>query len=117
MAVTEQVWVEDKAAWDETVLVKEAWDETVTTYEEQTVVVGYKSGDGKMWATEGEAEAHVITLPIDQAHYSTIRTLEQVPITTTIHHDAEYTTVHHDATGHYEDVTTGYKCSSCGAQK
>lgn len=30
-AVTEQVWVVDKAAWDETVVVKEAWDEKVLT--------------------------------------------------------------------------------------
>ena len=43
----------------------------------------------------------------------------------TVHHDAETTTVHHKATGHNEQVvdqaawdetvTTGYKCSSCGA--
>ena len=47
--------------------------------------------------------------------------------TTVVHHDAEYTTVHHDATGHNEKVvdqaawdetvTTGYKCSGCGATK
>ena len=117
VAVTEQVWVEDKAAWDETVLVKEAWDEETVTYEWQWVNIGYKTGDGKMWDTEAEAEAHMFTLPVAQRHYSTIADEVQVPITTTVHHDAEYTTVHHDATGHYEDVTTGYKCSSCGAQK
>ena len=117
VAVTEQVWVEDKAAWDETVLVKEAWDEETVTYEWQWVNIGYKTGDGKMWATKEEAQAHAITLPVDQGHYSTIADEVQVPITTTIHHDAEYTTVHHDATGHYEDVVVGYKCSSCGATK
>lgn len=45
----------------------------------------------------------------------------------TIHHDAETTVVHHEATGHNEQVvdqeawdetvTTGYKCSGCGATK
>ena len=45
----------------------------------------------------------------------------------TVHHEAETTVVHHEATGHNEQVvdqeawdetvTTGYKCSGCGATK
>ena len=54
-------------------------------------------------------------------------TVHHDAVYTTVHHDAETTVVHHDATGHYETVvtqaawdetvTTGYKCSGCGATK
>ena len=42
-AVTSQVWKEDSAAWDETVVTKAAWDETVVTKAawDETVTTGY----------------------------------------------------------------------------
>lgn len=122
VAVTEQVWVEDKAAWDETVLVKEAWDETVTQTE--PCYMCWRCGATYDATAEGASACydHTFTCDYPNPEYGDLigssfgDTTREVG-TTTIHHEAEYTTVHHDATGHYEDVTTGYKCSSCGAQQ
>lgn len=109
-AVTEEVWVVDVAA-------QAAWDEEVTEWE--TYIVGFVTGDGKLWATKEEAQAHALNLPVDQANYSTKR--DQRAIVTVIHHDGvpeqgHYETVVKQA-AYDETVTTGYKCSSCGAQK
>ena len=110
-AVTEEVWVVD-------VVGQDAYDEIY--HEDEWYVVGYKTGDGKMWATEEEAQAHMFTLPVAQRHYSTI--MDYIP--------GEQKIIHHEAVpeqGHYEtvvaqeaydeEIVTGYKCSSCGAQK
>ena len=58
-------------------------------------------------------------------HDAVYQTVHHDAVYQTVHHDAETTTVHHKATGHNEQVvdqaawdetvTTGYKCSSCGA--
>ena len=37
-AITERVWITDKDAWDEKVLVKEAWDEVTPAYDEKVLV-------------------------------------------------------------------------------
>ena len=37
-AVTERVWVTDKDAWDEKVLIKDAWDEVKPAYDERVLV-------------------------------------------------------------------------------
>ena len=60
-------------------------------------------------------------------HDAVYNTVHHDAVYTTVHHDAETTVVHHEATGHYETVvtqaawdetvTTGYKCSGCGATK
>ena len=156
-AVTNQVWKEDTAAWDETVVTKAAWDEQVLSqaaYDEQVLVseaydepvygwihvcnvCGYQFPTG---TTGDELEYHIfddpgcgggwhdIQIQTGTTHHDAVyNTVHHDAVYTTVHHDAETTVVHHDATGHYETVvtqaawdetvTTGYKCSGCGATK
>ena len=138
-AVTSQVWKEDSAAWDETVVTKAAWDEQVLSqaaydepvYDMQEVcnVCGYvypldvDFNDAYYY--------HAVVDPGDGGGYYMVQvqtgTVHHDAVYTTVHHDAETTVVHHEATGHYETVvtqaawdetvTTGYKCSGCGATK
>ena len=138
-AVTSQVWKEDTAAWDETVVTKAAWEEQVLSqaaydepvYDMQEVcnVCGYvypldvDFNDAYYY--------HAVVDPGDGGGYYMVQvqtgTVHHDAVYTTVHHDAETTVVHHDATGHYETVvtqaawdetvTTGYKCSGCGATK
>lgn len=156
-AVTSQVWKEDTAAWDETVVTKAAWDEQVLSqeaYDEQVLVseaydepvygwsavcnvcgyhfpldatsddIGYHEvvdpGCGGGW--------HDVLVQTGTTHHDAVySTVHHDAVYTTVHHDAETTVVHHEATGHYETVvtqaawdetvTTGYKCSGCGATK
>lgn len=156
-AVTSQVWKEDSAAWDETVVTKAAWDEQVLSqeaYDEQVLVseaydepvygwsavcnvcgyhfpldatsddIGYHEvvdpGCGGGW--------HDVLVQTGTTHHDAVySTVHHDAVYTTVHHDAETTVVHHEATGHYETVvtqaawdetvTTGYKCSGCGATK
>ena len=93
-AVTEQVWVQDTAAWDEDI------------YTAQVVC-----GCGATFTNDTQWEQH----SIDGCPYGySVRSVKTG-------------TIHHDAIGHYETkevqaaydetVTTGYKCSSCGATK
>lgn len=150
-AVTSQVWKEDSAAWDETVVTKAAWDEQVLVtaawdepvYEWVAICnrCGHRFIEGEdvsvhmeagCWSSWHHEQIQTSTLHHD-AVYSTVHhdaettTVHHDAIYTTIHHDAETTVVHHEATGHYETVvtqaawdetvTTGYKCSGCGATK
>ena len=152
-AVTSQVWKEDTAAWDETVVTKAAWDEQVLSqaaYDEQVLVseaydepvygwvgvcnaCGHKFFDPNEDILEHMADGcwsswHDEWLQIGITHHDAVySTVHHDAVYTTVHHDAETTVVHHDATGHYETVvtqaawdetvTTGYKCSGCGATK
>ena len=152
-AVTSQVWKEDSAAWDETVVTKAAWDEQVLSqaaYDEQVLVseaydepvygwvgvcnaCGHKFFDPNEDILEHMADGcwsswHDEWLQIGTTHHDAVySTVHHDAVYTTVHHDAETTVVHHEATGHYETVvtqaawdetvTTGYKCSGCGATK
>lgn len=152
-AVTSQVWKEDSAAWDETVVTKAAWDEQVLSqaaYDEPVLVseaydepvygrVDICNNCGhEFWDTSDDINEHMAagcwsgwhTEPrqIGTTHHDAVyNTVHHDAVYTTVHHDAETTVVHHDATGHYETVvtqaawdetvTTGYKCSGCGATK
>ena len=137
-ATYKDVWVQDSAAWDETIVTKEAWDETIVTKEawdepimasvDVCNVCGYEYPVG---ATDDDYGYHAFVDPGDGGGWYTVTkqvgTTHHDAETTVVHHDAEYTTVHHDATGHNEKVvdqaawdetvTTGYKCSGCGATK
>lgn len=137
-AVTRQVWKEDTAAWDENVLVQDAWDENVLVqdaWDEPIIaevdicnVCGYVYPIG---ATSDDYDYHAFVNPGDGGGWYTearqVGTTHHDAVYNTVHHDAVYQTVHHDATGHYETVvdqeawdetvTTGYKCSGCGATK
>ena len=152
-AVTSQVWKEDTAAWDETVVTKTAWDEQVLSqaaYDEQVLVseaydepvYGWvdvcNACDHHFWTADDDVGDHMEAgcwsswhaewLQIGTTHHDAVyNTVHHDAVYTTVHHDAETTVVHHDATGYYETVvtqaawdetvTTGYKCSGCGATK
>ena len=93
-AVTEQkwvsnnVWVQDAAAWDEQVQTGEI----------------IKASCGATFGSVDEWFAH------QTRNHSCSYTV--VPNYKTVHHDAAE---HYEDQGHYETVTTGYACSSCGA--
>ena len=134
--VTKAAWDEQvlsQAAYDEQVLVSEAYDEPVYAYVEvcnacghafldpnEDVLVHMAAGCWSSW----HGENRQVGTTHHDAVYSTVH---HDAVYTTVHHDAETTVVHHDATGHYETVvtqaawdetvTTGYKCSGCGATK
>lgn len=156
-AVTSQVWKEDSAAWDETVITKAAWDEQVmvqAAWDEQVLVrdaydepvyswlpvcnvCGYQfplgsTGDDIMYhifespgCGGGWHDVQVQTSSV--YHDAVYQTVHHDAVYNTVHHEAETKVVHHDAVGHYEtvvtkeawdeQVTTGYKCSGCGAAK
>lgn len=93
--VPDNVWVVDKAAWDEVVLGR--------TY--ILCTCGATFNTNADWSAHAESAA----LAGDLSHRSSVRT--------------EKTTVHHDEVGHWEDrgrnetVVTGYACSGCGATR
>lgn len=152
-AVTSQVWKEDTAAWDETVVTKAAWDEQVLAqeaYDEQVLVseaydepvyvrVAICNACGhEFWDPNDDIDVHMHqgcwsswhgeNRQVGTTHHDAVyNTVHHDAVYTTVHHDAETTVVHHEATGHYETVvtqaawdetvTTGYKCSGCGATK
>lgn len=132
-----------KAAWDEQVLSQEAYDEQVLVseaYDEPVYGwVGVCNACGhKFFDPNEDIDVHMHQgcwsswhdewLQIGTTHHDAVyNTVHHDAVYTTVHHDAETTVVHHDATGHYETVvtqaawdetvTTGYKCSGCGATK
>ncbi len=153
-AVTSQVWKEDSAAWDETVITKAAWDEQVlvqAAWDEQVLVqaaydepvygwVDICNVCGTAFSSIDDRDIHIWIDPgcggSWHAEQRQTGIVHHEAETTTVHHDAVYNTVHyeaetkvvhHDATGHYEtvvtkeawdeQVTTGYRCSGCGAAK
>ena len=156
-AVTSQMWKEDSAAWDETVitkaardeqvLVQAAWDEQVLVrdaYDEPVYswlpvcnVCGYQfplgsTGDDIMYHIFESPGCgggwHDVQVQTSSVHHDAVyQTVHHDAVYNTVHHEAETKVVHHDAAGHYETVvikeawdetvTTGYKCSGCGAAK
>ena len=127
-ATYKDVWVQDSAAWDETIVTKDAWDEPVYVWSAVCNVCGYHF---PLDSTSDDIGYHEIVDPGCGGGWYDVQiqtgTVHHDAETTVVHHDAEYTTVHHDATGHNEKVvdqaawdetvTTGYKCSGCGATK
>lgn len=91
---TEQRWVVDQAAWTERVPYS-VWKCLGTAFG--------GSGCGLVFYSAAEAAAHQeeMMLQGDFTHNGTVLT--------------EYRDVYHEEVGHWETVTTGYKCSGCGA--
>ena len=151
-ATYKTVWVQDSAAWDETVVTREAWDEQVLVSAawDETVVTKEAWDEPQLeWCSICNACGHVFRagedLPAHMAegcwsswhdewvqvgtihHDAETTVVHHDAVYNTVHHDAETTVVHHEATGHNEQledqeawdetVTTGYKCSGCGAIK
>lgn len=119
-------WVQDSAAWDEQVIAKEAWDEEYTEYTQICHEICYGCGQYVENLSAAECDAHMEAHALAGENEGFYTQWENIPHTSYIHHDAEYTTVHHEATGHNENVLvkaafdetliTGYRCS-CGATK
>ncbi len=132
-ATYKEVWVQDSAAWDETVVTKDAWDENVLVqdaYDEPTYGwVEVCNECGHRFSAGEDVGDHMEAGCWSSWHdeWVQVGTIHHDAVYSTVHHDAETTTVHHEATGHNETVvdqeawdetvTTGYKCSSCGATK
>ena len=134
--VTKAAWDEQvlsQAAYDEPVLVSEAYDEPVYGRVDICNNCGHEFWDPSDDINEHMAAGcwsgwHTEPRQIGTTHHDAVyNTVHHDAVYTTVHHDAETTVVHHDATGHYETVvtqaawdetvTTGYKCSGCGATK
>ncbi len=151
-ATYKTVWVQDSAAWDETVVTKDAWDENVLVqdaWDENVLVQDAWDEPTYSWVAICNACGHVFSAgesvgdhmeagcwsswhheqrQTGSVHHEAVyNTVHHDPVYSTVHHEAETTVVHHEATGHNEQVvdqeawdetvTTGYKCSGCGATK
>lgn len=128
-ATYKTVWVQDTAAWDETVVTKDAWDESVLVSDawDETVVTKEAWDEPQLeWCDICNACGHVFRAGEDigvhmesgcwsswHADWVQVGTVHHDAETTVVHHDAVYSTVHHeaettvvhhDATGHNEQV-------------
>ena len=89
--VYQSTWVQDSAAWDEPVY---------------STVVKYRcSVCGKLFDSVLEWSDHDIDVHNGESSYSDVAVKVQTG------------TTHHDATGHYEQVVMGYRCTGCGATR
>ena len=143
-ATYKTVWVQDFAAWDETVITKAAWDEQVLVqdaYDENVMISDAYDEPVYDWVDICNECGHKFLDPNEDIdvhmgagcwsswhdEWMQVGTTHHDAVYQTVHHEAETTIVHHDATGHNEQtvdqaawdetVTTGYKCSGCGATK
>lgn len=93
------VWVQDSAAWDETVVDQAAWDETVNTRVGDIVVC---NGCGQEFNSYEEWDKHAGSFASqgDWSHGG--YHIDGRYSTSVVHHDAITHVVHHEATGHYE---------------
>lgn len=95
--ISNMVWIEDSAAWDEAIY--------------STVGV-YVVSDGTRCYSQDELNAYLQAAGRGSGLSYTADT--ETVQTGSVHHDA---TGHYEDRGHYETVTTGYVCSVCGATK
>lgn len=129
-ATYKTVWVQDSAAWDETVVTKEAWDEQVlvqSAYDENVLVqdaydepiyewVGVCNACGHKFLDPNEdidvhmgagcwSSWHDEWMQVGSAHHDAVyQTVHHEASYQTVHYEAETTVVHHEATGHNEEV-------------
>ena len=129
-ATYKTVWVQDLAAWDETVITKAAWDEQLLVqdaWDEQVMVqdaydepvyawVGICNGCGHKFLDPNEdidvhmgagcwSSWHDEWMQVGTTHHDAVyQTVHNEATYQTVHHEAETTIVHHDATGHNEQA-------------
>ena len=129
-ATYKTVWVQDSAAWDETVITKAAWDEQVlvqNAYDENVMIsdaydepvyawVGICNECGHKFLDPNEdidvhmgagcwSSWHDEWMQVGTTHHDAVyQTVHHEATYQTVHHEAETTIVHHDATGHNEQV-------------
>lgn len=131
-AYDEQVLAQ--AAYDEQVLITAAYDEPVYEWYDVCNVCGHVFQPGEDIAYHETIDPgcgggwHGVPVQVGSTHHDAVyQTVHHDAQYTTVHHDAVTQVVHHDEVGHYEKqvdqaaydetVTTGYKCSVCGATK
>ena len=129
-ATYKTVWVQDLAAWDETVITKAAWDEQVLVqdaWDEQVMVqdaydepvydwvdicntCGHKFLDMSDDISDHMAAGcwsswHAEWMQVETTHHDAVyQTVHHDATYQTVHHEAETAIVHHDATGHNEQT-------------
>lgn len=129
-ATYKTVWVQDFAAWDETVITKAAWDEQVLVqdaYDENVMIsdaydepvyawVGICNECGHKFLDPNEdidvhmgagcwSSWHDEWMQVGTTHHDAVyQTVHHEATYQTVHHEAETTIVHHDATGHNEQT-------------
>ena len=129
-ATYKTVWVQDLAAWDETVITKAAWDEQLLVqdaWDEQVMVqdaydepvydwvdicntCGHKFLDMSDDISDHMAAGcwsswHAEWMQVETTHHDAVyQTVHHDATYQTVHHEAETTIVHHDATGHNEQA-------------
>lgn len=112
----EQVLVKD--AWDEQVLVKEAWDEQVLikdAYDEEVWVVDKEAVYEDKWIVDKEAWEETIHHK-EEGHFEWV--VDQEAITEIIHHEAEMQEIFVvDKPAWTETVVVGRECTSCGSKE
>ena len=135
-ATYKTVWVQDFAAWDETVITKAAWDEQVLVqdaYDENVMIsdaydepvyawVGICNECGHKFLDPNEdidvhmgagcwSSWHDEWMQVGTTHHDAVyQTVHHEATYQTVHHEAETTIVHHDATGHNEQVVDQAAC-------
>ena len=129
-ATYKTVWVQDSAAWDETVITKAAWDEQVlvqNAYDENVMIsdaydepvyawVGICNECGHKFLDPNEdigdhmeagcwSSWHDEWMQVGTTHHDAVyQTVHHEATYQTVHHEAETAIVHHDATGHNEQA-------------
>ena len=129
-ATYKTVWVQDLAAWDETVITKAAWDEQVLVqdaWDEQVMVQDAYDEPVYDWVDICNTCGHKFLDPnedidvhmgagcwsswhdewmqVGTTHHDAVyQTVHHDATYQTVHHEAETTIVHHDATGHNEQA-------------
>lgn len=112
----EQVLVKD--AWDEQVLVKEAWDEQVLikdAYDEEVWVVDKEAVYEDKWIVDKEAWEETVHHK-EEGHFEWV--VDQEAITEIIHHEAVMQEIFVvDKKAWTETVVVGRECTSCGSRE
>ena len=129
-ATYKTVWVQDSAAWDETVITKAAWDEQVLVqdaYDENVMISDAYDEPVYAWVEVCNACGHKFLDPnedinehmaagcwsswhgewmqVGTTHHDAVyQTVHHEATYQTVHHEAETTIVHHEATGHNEQT-------------
>ena len=129
-ATYKTVWVQDFAAWDETVITKAAWDEQVLVqdaYDENVMISDAYDEPVYAWVAVCNECGHKFLDPnedidvhmgagcwsswhgewmqVGTTHHDAVyQTVHHEATYQTVHHEAETTIVHHDATGHNEQT-------------
>lgn len=106
----------DEVGHDEQYVVTEAWDEEVPIYETVEISVCNNCGEDITEDPWGHVKKHMLAYEGNGGYHA--EWIEKQVGTNIVHHDAVYDTKWVvDQAAYDETVTTGYKCSGCGATK